>query len=263
MNDPHVVALLYSIQHDDSVDYSEAGKIEHEDESYRVTVEDKAVRLELKEHYAMEDTAREAVDSYVRCWEMGAALRERPGQFKLRYERAEIIDRKPPPPTPGVVNISAHFNLGELTFEANVRVRSPKPYPPPPTGLMLDPYDPDALTMLHRFKGYLECKEPLTGMSYFCLTILEGHLCNSRSAAAKTYGIDMKVLDMIGNLTANRGGPGTARKASGIGSDLTRQESRFIEAAVKAIILRVAEVAHDSEKRRPKIRLSDLPTLSA
>ena len=58
MNDPHVVALLYSIQHDDSVDYSEAGKIEHEDESYRVTVEDKAVRLELKEHYAMEDTAR-------------------------------------------------------------------------------------------------------------------------------------------------------------------------------------------------------------
>ena len=263
MNDPHVVALLYRVEHDDSVDYSEAGRIEHEEESFRVKVEDNDVRLELKDHCATEDAARDMVESYVRCWELEAALRGQPGQFNLRYDRAEIIDRNPPPPTPGVVNISAHFRAGVPEFRVAVTVTTPKPYPSPPSGVTLDPRDPDALTMLHRFKGYLENKELLSGMAYFCLTMLEGHLCNGRGAAAKTYGIDKKVLGMIGNLTANRGGRGTARKASGIGSDLTTQESRFLEDAVKAIILRTAEVAHDSEKRRPKIRLSDLPTLFA
>ena len=45
MNDPHVVALLYSIGHDDSVDYSEAVRIEHEEEPFRVTIEDKVDSL--------------------------------------------------------------------------------------------------------------------------------------------------------------------------------------------------------------------------
>ena len=262
MNDPHVVALLYSIEHDSSVDYSEAGRIEHEEEPFRVTIEDKVVRFELKDHYAREDAAREAVESYIRCWELDTALRGRPGQFNLKFDRAEIVDRNPPPPTPGVVNISAHIRAGDATVRATVTVTTPKPYPSPPSGVTLDPYNPDAMTMFYRFEGYLENKEPLTGMAYFCLTMLEGHLCNGRRAAARTYGIDKNVLGMIGNLTANKGGRGIARKASGIGFDLAREESRFLEEAVKAIILRVAEIAHDPEKSRPKITLSELPAVS-
>lgn len=262
MNDPHVVALLYSIEHDDSVDYSEARQIEHEEEPFRVTIEDKVVRFELKDHYAREDAAREAVESYIRCWELETALRGRPGQFNLRFDRAEIVDRNPPPPTPGVVNISAHIRAGVPTVRATVTVTTPKPYPSPPSGVTLDPYDPDAMTMFYRFEGYLENKEPLTSMAYFCLTMLDGYLCNGRRAAARTYGIDKNVLGMIGNLTANKGGRGIARKASGIGFGLAREESRFLEEAVKAIILRVAAIAHDPEKRRPKITLSDLPAVS-
>lgn len=44
-------------------------------------------------------------------------------------------------------------------------------------------------------------------------------------------------------MTAFIGGPETARKAKGIDSELTSQESRFLEEAVKAMIRRVAEVA--------------------
>ena len=263
MNDPHVVALLYSIEHDRSVDYSEAGRIEHEEESFRVTIEDKVVRFELKDHCAREDAAREAVESYIRCWELETALRGRPGQFNLRFDRAEIVDRNPPPRTPGVVSLSALPIRATVSIsKASATVTTPKPYPSPPSGVTLDPYDPDAMTMFYRFKGYLENKEPLTGMAYFCLTMLVGHLCNDRRAAARPYGIDKNVLGMIGDLTANKGGRGIARKASGIGSDLARDESCFLEEAVKAIIFRVAEIAHDPEKRRPKITLSDLPAVS-
>ena len=262
MNDPHVVALLYSIEHDSSVDYSEAGRIEHEEEPFRVTIEDKVVRFELKDHYAREDAAREAVESYIRCWELETALRGRPGQFNLRFDRAEIVDRNPPPPTPGVVDISMHARTGMPTVRIAPTVTTPKPYPSPPSGVTLDPHNLDVMTIFYRFERYLENKEPLTGMAYFCFTMLVGHLCNDRREAARTYRIDKNVLDMIGNLTANKGGRGIARKASGFGFDLAREESRFLEEAVKAIILRVAEIAHDPEKRRPKITLSDLPAVS-
>lgn len=262
MNDPHVVALLYRIEHDNSVDYSEAKRIEYEEGLFCVTVEDNGVRFELKDHYATENAARDMVESYVLCWELEAALREQPGQFKLRYNRAEIIDRNPPPPETGEVRISALPIKGTVSISRpSATVTTPKPYPSPPSGVTLDPHDPDALTMLNRYKGYLEDKEPMAGMAYFCLTMLEGHLCSGRLAAAKTYGIDKNVLGMIGNLTANRGGRGTARKASGIGSDLTGEEARFLDEAVKAIILRVAQVAYDPQKCCPKITLSDLPTV--
>ena len=262
MNDPHVIALLYKIEHDDSVDYSEAKRIEHEEDSFGLTVEDDGVRFDLKDHYATEDAARGMVEDYVRCWEFESALRGQPGQFNLRYDRAETKDRHPPPPTPGVVNLSGHVRSGVPTVQATLTVTTRKTYPSPPSGMTLDPNDPDVLTMYYRFKGYRENKEPLAGMAYFCLTMLERHLCKGRKAAARTYGIDKSILDMIGNLTANRGGPGTARKASGIGFELTIEESRFLEEAVKAIILRVAETAHDPEKCRPKVSLSELPAMS-
>ncbi len=36
MNDPHVVALNYSIKHDSSVDYSTALPLDHEEEAFRI-----------------------------------------------------------------------------------------------------------------------------------------------------------------------------------------------------------------------------------
>ncbi len=130
---------------------------------------------------------------------------------------------------------------------------------------MLNPDDPDVLTLYNRFIGYLQNREPLASMANFCLTVLEnrsGHRRGARKAAAAKYGVDFKVLDKVGNLTATKGGREGARKASGIANDLTSQESRFLAAAVKAIILRVAKVAHNPAQNTPKIRLSDLPDLS-
>ena len=260
MNDPHVVALFYSIEHDDSIDYSEAQPLHCDDKQFSISVEDQQVRLELKEHYATEDAARKGVECYIRAWELEACLRGKPGEFELRFEHAQIVDRNPPPPTPGVVGIGpVSLTLGPLTAQATVN-KVVQTYPQP-AKLRLSPDDPDVLTMYNRLKGYYENREPLAGMAYFCLTMLEKHLCKNRKAAANKYMIGNKVLNQIGNLTENKGGQ-TARKATGIGANLTRPESRFLEEVVKKIILRVAEVAHDPNQNLPTITLSDLPEMS-
>ena len=263
MNDPHVVALIYSIEHDNTVRYDDALPIEKKDPEFSINAKDKRVRLELKTHYATEDAALKAIGPYIRSWELEAALEGRPGQFGLRFQRSEIIDRNPSPPTPGKINVNAF----PITFRfdvpntVSVTKTSPKPYPsPPPSELKLDPDDPDVLTMFHRYQGYLEHREKLPAMAYFCLTILEKYLCRGRPKAAAKYGIDLEVLKEVGNLTANKGGPAAARKAQkeGIGNPLTMEEIRFLTQAVKAMIRRVAEVAHDPDQSRPQITKADL-----
>ena len=258
MNDPHVVALIYSIEHGDGIDYSRAAPFDHEEDGFRIKVDDQEVRLELRYHYATEAAARQAVDRYIRSWELDAGLRGRPGQFTLRFARAEIEDRAPPPPTPGVVTASVSIDLGTLSMRVSPSVLAPH-YPPPPSGVTVNPDDPDALTMYDRLRRHHEGKEPLPAMAYFCLTVLErGFDGNSRKTAAAKYGIEFAVLKRIGELCAEKGGPEAARKASGVEEGLTAQESRFLEKAVKAIIRRRAECASGNDEQRPRITLREL-----
>lgn len=258
MNDPHVVALIYSIEHGDGIDYSRAAPFDNEQDEFRIRVENQQVRLELKDHYATEAAARQAVDRYIRRWEFTAGLSGRPGQFVLTFVYAEIEDRDPPPPTPGVVSLSATFRAGVPSMRASLTV-SPPNYPPPPSGVTLDPDDPDVSTMYDRLDGYYQRKEPLSAMAYFCLTVLERGLeGNSRKSAAAKYGIELAVLKRIGELCAKKGGPQAARKAMGASSDLTMEEARFLEKAVKAIIRRRAECAGGDDTQRPRITLRDL-----
>ena len=49
MNDPHVEALIYVVEHDESSDYSLAKTIETEHTTFRLKLEDSEARFELKE----------------------------------------------------------------------------------------------------------------------------------------------------------------------------------------------------------------------
>ena len=95
MNDPHVKAIHYFIEHDDSVDYRDAEPLVHEDDLFRIRTDRDEVILEPKSHYATEEEARSAVEGLVRRWEFEAALRAGSRSFRLSYARVEIIDRKP------------------------------------------------------------------------------------------------------------------------------------------------------------------------
>ena len=254
MNDPHVVALLYRIEHGNTVDYSEAEPLVQDEPLFRLEVKDNQARFELKEHYATEEEARNAIGNFIGNWESHASLERGPDTFRLEFERGEIIDRNP---IPGKSNLRATASLGPLKASVSLSIVVPN-YPTPPSGVNFN--DPDVQTMYHRYIGYRQGNEPLPGMAYFCLHFLEslsGQKNNLRKAAAQKYQIDEAVLRKIGELSSKKGGQ-NSRKADGVGKDFTTEEHTFLERAIMKIIRRVAEKAANPEDDLPEITLSTL-----
>ena len=268
MNDPHVKAIYYFVEHDDSVDYRDVAPLVYEDDLFRVSAAKIEVVFEPKNHYATEEEARSAAEGLVRRWEFAAALRARSSEFRLLYAGVDVIDRNPPPPPPGVVN------LGPVTFRAGVpKVRAHltkalAEYPAPPSSPAIEPDDPDASFMLSRHDLYRQGREPLAGVANLCLTVLEysalqatGGKGSKRKAAANHYHIAMTVLNGVANLSAKKGGP-VARKAEGRSDPFTKEEVRFLEEAVTAFVRRAAEKAADPNGNLPVFTMADLPKLS-
>lgn len=251
MNDPHVVALIYHIEHNESVSYEDAKSFVRDEPEFRVKVKDKEVCFEFKKDYATESEARESIKEYIRVWELDAGLRHGPDYFKLKFDRSKIEDRNP---TPGEMEVSATFTSGNPEWTINVIVAPPE-YPLPPSGLSIDP---DVQTMYERYMNYRRGYEPLPSMAYFCLTILE-YIAKTRKAAAQHFNISKRVLDKIGELSTKTGGRLEARKREGVNRDLAEQERLFLEEAVKKIIYRVAEKVNDPTKNLSEITLNDLP----
>ena len=254
MNDPHVVALLYRIEHGNTVDYSEAEPLVKDEPLFRLEVKDNRARFELKEHYATEEEARDTIGNFIGNWESHANLERGPDTFRLEFERGEIIDRNP---TPGKSNLRATASLGPLKASVSLSVVVPN-YPTPQSGVNFN--NPDVQTMFHRYMGYRQGNEPLASMAYFCLDFLgslSGQKNNLRKAAAQQYQIDETVLRKIGELSSKKGGQGS-RKADGVGKDFTTEERTFLEQAVKKIIRRAAEKAANPEYDLPQITVSTL-----
>lgn len=257
MNDPHIVALNYRIEHGSSVDYDRASPLYHSEDAFDIHVGRDSVRLAMKQHYATETEALEAVEGYIRAWEHLAALQYGPDEFRLVFDRAEIEDRDPAPGVEhaGAIHLRENISLSEtVTFHV-----SRSEYPQPPSTRM--EFSGGVKLMFDRYVRYRARRGYLTEMANFCLTVLEDSVRASkgrRRATARHYGIDYRVLDEIGRLCSNKGGA-EARKAQGVGQELNGQERQFLEEAVKAIIRRAAEVAADPDGSHDMIALSDFP----
>ena len=253
MNDPHVVALHYRIEHGpDVIDWSRAAPLDKEEHRFRVQAESGRVRFELKEHYASEEAARFAVEAdYIRNWEFVVGLARGPNAFALRFDRSEIVDRNPPSGPP---RLSAHATFGGLTASANLAPPTPHAFPEPPPAAIKR--SPDIDSMYQHYLRHLGGGERLPGMAYFCLTKLE-QMAGGRDAAAVRFGISKKVLRRIGELSTNKGGA-SARKAVGHAVPHTPEEERFLKSAIKTVIRRAAEVEYGPDPSRPKITLADI-----
>ena len=167
MNDPHVVALIYVVEHEESVDYGSAETIEAERSTFRLTLQDGEARFELKEDYASPQQARKAIQPFIEQWELRTSLAYGPGNFALRFKRPEMIDRDP---EPGVISVSAdaaHFNVAIST----ARVTVSRQYPRPPVERRMKMDCPEVQIMRNRYMDYRQGREPLASMAYFCFDV--------------------------------------------------------------------------------------------
>ena len=265
MNDPHVVALHYWVEHDESVDYEDARPLQCENELFHVHADKKQVTIRPKDHYASEEEAREVVEVFIRNWEFHAALDLGGGAFSLAYGGADVYDRDPTPSPSGTVRLSGNLRAGPAMGRARLSVGRTS-YPSPPSGPLLNADAPFVQSMLSRLERFYRGREPLATMAYFCLTTLEESAPKSQGATSKDkqirdhYSISRRVLKEVARLSSEKGGP-EARKGGGLGNEYTEEEKRFLIAAVKAFILRAAEKESDPRQCLPEITAADLPSV--
>ena len=259
MNDPRVVALIYTVEHGNSVSYEKASPLIYEDsQEFRLTVDNKVARFEFWKYFADKDEARKAIEPFIQDWEFEVGVRSGPNHFSLRYKKAEIIDRNPTPPS-GRINLRAEPHiLSSIVASAEISQVVPQ-YPSPPLGSAVDLEDSAVVRMRRRFDQYRLGRAKLPDVAYFCVTALEEKY-GDRVAAAKKCRVSMNVIKKIATLASIKGGE-DARKAEGSDDDFTTQEKQFLKKAIAEFIFRAAQVAADDTQPLPKITMSNLPKL--
>ena len=257
MNDPHVEALIYVVEHDNSSDYSLAKTVELEHTTFRLKLEGSEARFEFKEDYPTQQQAQQAIQPFIQQWELRASLKSGPGTFTLKFNRAEMIDRKP---TPGVISVSA----SPVSF--NFTVSSPtvtvsRQYPQPPCERRMNMDNPDVQSMLHRYMGYRQQREYLPSMSYFCYEVFTKRLGKGDKDTAQKHKISHKLVKEVRILASTKGGD-QGRHQSAICHPLTQPEVQFLEKAMAAMIIRAAMVAADPNQPMDTIDRSNLLEIS-
>lgn len=246
MNDPHVVTLKYRVLETDSFEFQDPPDINIDTPYFRGRLSKYILILEPKEHYESEIQIRPIADKFLHSWEIAAGLQYGRPNFRIRFEGSQIMDRKPSQGEQSVHINSCLHSSGSLQAKPIYRA-----YPTPPEEFQVTP---EVEVLWDRYCRFLDGKEPLLSMAYFCLTLLER---GDRKQAALHYGIDSKVLNKLGELTSTRGDNTTARKLTVTTSQLSNIEQTWIESTIKAVIKHLATI-----KPGQILKMTDLPQLT-
>ena len=241
----------------ENVTFNNTPPIELVTEEAKLQLRDGILLCQLEAHYETEIEARSAIEPILRAWELDAAIRGNLYGFRFIFEKAEIIDRTPIIPEKSQTFIHVGSTSVVITTDAvKVHVGWAK-YPDPPLTLRITP---DVESLWNRYKGYVEGREPLLSMAYFCLSVIETN-AGGRPRAAKIFGIQEKVLSKLGELTSKRGDRLTGRKVRGTKpmQPLTGPETTWILSVIKTFILRIGDTRDITAL--PKITMADLPRL--
>jgi hypothetical protein len=257
MNNPHVEILVYQLDYASNVSYKNAEPIDVDYDEFSGRLENEQLICHMKLHHPTIENARAAVEGHLRSWELHAALDFGRSEFQFVYKDAKVIDRRPPAPGEDInlqVSDAIHATLSVSSPILHVTRGQ---YPQPPSLFRISP---DVETLWKRYEMYLDRREPLCSMAYFCLTVIQTK-AGSRANAARVFSINENVLNKLGELTSLRGDLLTARKVSpgSTPSPLSDKENKWIEATVKRLIRRVGE--YSSDRVLSIINFSDLPSL--
>jgi hypothetical protein len=226
--------------------------------AFDMYLEDGIATFKMKQHCSSEREARSFVEPFLRGWELYTALQPHRHGIGYRFDGAEIIDRAPAAPGSPQFLMASTLEVAYSAVQATVHVTHPE-YPAPPKRFEASP---DVETMWFRYQRYIEGREPLAGMAYFCVTFVETKAGGQRHVC-RTFSIGEKVLRQIARLSTEVGDVRSARKMvkKSTRRPHTQQERNFVEAAVKRLIQRVAEYDADPSAPLRLITMGDLPPL--
>ena len=268
MNDPHVERLIYRLKiNTGQLNFKNPPVLFQEYDAFCIRLENGTLTVEMKEHNASVQSAKEKVDELIRAWEIYTMFDFDWDLFKFKFENAEVINRKPSPKVPSQNTGYADITLPMPTLKGIVMAHPLQlsEYPAPPTRFKATL---DVETMCFRYQQHLQDKETYQSVGYFCLSLIQwstGITKGARREASRRYNIDLDILDKIGELTSERGTQKDARKLDS-GSTLlplTDGEKRWIREAVKILIRRKGEYDFDpaTASSLKQINMADLPKL--
>jgi len=268
MNDPHVDRLIYKLKVDaDLLKFKNPPALSQDYQGFRVHLENGTLTIEMKEHYASVQSAKEKVEEFIRSWEISAAFDFDWDLFKLGYIDAEVTDRKPLPTVPGQITgcLNVVIPMQTLSATASASPLEVSLYPVPPTRFRATP---DVESMWFRYQQHLRDRETYQSIGYFCLSLMQwstGIRNGARTETSRLYNIDRAVLDKLGELTSEKGNTDDARKLDYRSAliPLSDAERRWIREAIKALIRRKGEYEFDPLKASflKQITMADLPKL--
>jgi hypothetical protein len=96
LNDPHVVSLTYGINKAETVDFDKAPPLTVDRGAFRVTIDAYTSKIELVDHFASVEEARNLVEPFLRAWELEADLRDSRERFRSPTKRQRSLIEIPP-----------------------------------------------------------------------------------------------------------------------------------------------------------------------
>lgn len=268
MNDPHVERLRYRLNVDSSqFSLENPQPLCQEFDGFLIRLEDEILTVEMKEHHASIQSAKEKVEEFIKDWRIYAALDFDWDILKFEYESADVIDRKASPKLPGQTtghaNLTRPMHIIEVT--GTVHPLKLSGYPALPTRFRSTP---DVETMWFRYQHHLQDKETYQSLGYFCLSLMQlstGVSRGARDRASRMYRIGRDVLDKLGEITSEKGTQRDARKLDSNSTliSLTDVERGWIREAVKMLVRRKGEHDFDplASASLKQITMADLPKL--
>lgn len=251
MNDPHVVLLEYQFQESADFHFQDPPDLEFDSPRFSGRLSNGTLQLRPKAHFPSEPEARPFADEFVKAWEIYEGLGRGRRVFSFRFKGSQVVDLSPEPG-----NLSRHISdFIYIADSVRTEVLSPR-YPDPPGDFTATP---EVEILWARYSNYSEGHEPLQAMAYFCLTFLEGiggKRKERREEAGKRLRIKFDVLENLGKLSSAYGDMATARKADPDLRPLSDNQTRWVVAAVKAIIHHLA-----TRRSGQVLQMSDLPPL--
>lgn len=258
MNDPVVETLEYCLKHSNEISFDNPPKIEEEFRDFKMKLADGLLQIQMKLFFSREVEARTIVEPFLKAWELDNFLKNGYKDFCFEFICSKIVDRNPPTVTRSKVLIA---EVGEFfVFGNKVGFHvTRKSYPTIPKNLL---YTPDVESLAARYEGFLNGREPLLSMAYFCLSLLQ-FTSGGRIKAANKYNIDKDVLDLLGTLTSEHGDKSESRKLAKNSKlkPLTELEQTWIQETIKLIIRRKAEYDFDNYAKFSQINFKSLPSI--